>query len=431
MSASVTERLGSWLVDRTSRRSFMARGTLAATALSVGPVDFLLRPGSAYAAVCSCGLGTCDCSAACCDGYTQFCCTIDGGVNACPPGSFIGGWWKADGSRYCAGTRYYIDCMGECTSCGCSGGDPFCGAGCDNVTCECALGNCGLEHIGCAAFRYGQCHTEIACSGRILCRVITCTPPWEIDPSCSTVTFTDEATAGAFAPCQDGPTSFGPPPVVAMASSRSGQGYWMVDQAGTVLAYGDAVKYGDLAGVRLNRPIVGMAASPSGQGYWLVASDGGVFAFGDAPYDGSTGNLRLAQPVVGMAADPHGGYWLVASDGGVFSYGGVPFDGSTGNVRLARPVVGMAEDPTGGYWLVASDGGVFSFGAPFDGSTGSVRLNQPVVGMAVTPTGNGYWLVAADGGIFTFGDAGFHGSTGNVRLAKPVVGMAATPSGQG
>ncbi|HEX7521567.1 MAG TPA: hypothetical protein VF441_05845, partial [Acidimicrobiia bacterium] len=36
----------------------------------------------------------------------------------------------------------------------------------------------------------------------------------------------------------------------------------------------------------LNQPVVGMAATPTGHGYWLVARDGGIFAFGDAPYFG-------------------------------------------------------------------------------------------------------------------------------------------------
>ena len=39
----------------------------------------------------------------------------------------------------------------------------------------------------------------------------------------------------------------------------------------------------------LNKPVVGMAATPDGKGYWLVASDGGVFTFGDAQFYGSTG----------------------------------------------------------------------------------------------------------------------------------------------
>ena len=101
---TMTERLGSFLLTRTSRRSFLATTTMTATALSVAPVDFVLRPGTAYAAVCQCVPGQdCDCSSLCCDGYTQFCCTINNGANACPPGTFAGGWWKADGSIYCAG----------------------------------------------------------------------------------------------------------------------------------------------------------------------------------------------------------------------------------------------------------------------------------------------------------------------------------------
>jgi hypothetical protein len=51
----------------------------------------------------------------------------------------------------------------------------------------------------------------------------------------------------------------------------------------------------------LNKPVVGMAASPSGKGYWLVASDGGIVNYGDVPFQGSAGALRLNAPVVGMA----------------------------------------------------------------------------------------------------------------------------------
>jgi hypothetical protein len=30
-----------------------------------------------------------------------------------------------------------------------------------------------------------------------------------------------------------------------------------------------------------------MASTPSGNGYWLVASDGGIFSFGDATFHGA------------------------------------------------------------------------------------------------------------------------------------------------
>ncbi len=54
----------------------------------------------------------------------------------------------------------------------------------------------------------------------------------------------------------------------------------------------------------LNKPVVGMAATPDGQGYWLVASDGGIFTFGDARFYGSTGAMTLNKPIVGMAPPP-------------------------------------------------------------------------------------------------------------------------------
>ena len=76
--------------------------------------------------------------------------------------------------------------------------------------------------------------------------------------------------------------------------------------AGPVLPFGGAVSYGSLNSVQLNKPIVGMAATPTGHGYWLVASDGGIFSFGDAHFHGSTGNLHLDAPIVGMAATPTG-----------------------------------------------------------------------------------------------------------------------------
>src|SRR5256885_3506535 len=52
-------------------------------------------------------------------------------------------------------------------------------------------------------------------------------------------------------------------------------------------------------GKALAEPIVGMAATPTGAGYWMVASDGGIFSFGDATFHGSTGAITLNKPIVG------------------------------------------------------------------------------------------------------------------------------------
>jgi hypothetical protein len=422
VSTWLVDKASTLLANRTSRRGFLARTAVVGSALTVAPLRYILRPGTAYAAVCGCAGQACGCSAACCDGYTEFCCTITGS-NTCPPGTFVGGWWKADRTSFCAGPRYYIDCNGVC-SCACGGGH-FC-PGCDGMSCGCANGDCNLRHSGCTAFRYGQCHTEVACSGRILCRVVSCTAPWEIDGTCSRVSATDQTTAGHDAACLHRPS------IVAVAASPDGKGYWLAGSDGGVFAFGSAGFKGSMGGQPLNRPIVGMAADAESGGYWLVASDGGVFAFG-APFDGSTGGTRLNLPVVGVASPPDGrGYWIVASDGGVFSYD-VPFEGSTGSTPLNRPVVAMASTPTGlGYWLAASDGGVFAYGdARFFGSLGSTPLNRPIVGMAASSDGLGYWLVASDGGVFAFGTARFLGSMGGQTLNAPVVAMAATPTNAG
>ncbi len=222
------------------------------------------------------------------------------------------------------------------------------------------------------------------------------------------------STPAPVASATSAPAAYGTGHLVAADPSG---GYWTATPAGAVTPHAGAPQLGYPAagGLSLNRPIVGMASTTNGAGYWLVASDGGIFSYGNAHFFGSTGGIHLNQPIVGMAQAPDGGgYWLVASDGGIFSYGDAPFFGSTGSIHLNQQIVGMA--PTadgGGYWLVASDGGIFSYGdAGFYGSTGSIRLNQPIVGMAPTPDGYGYWMVAADGGIFTFGDAPYYGSLG-------------------
>jgi N-acetylmuramoyl-L-alanine amidase len=223
-------------------------------------------------------------------------------------------------------------------------------------------------------------------------------------------------------------------PIVGMAATQDGAGYWLVASDGGVFSNGDAHFWGSTGSLHLNAPIVGMAATPDGGGYWLVAADGGIFNYGDAGFFGSAGSLQLNAPIVGMAATHGGGgYWLVAADGGIFSYGDASFAGSAGSLHLNAPIVGMAATPGGGgYWLVARDGGIFTYGnAGFFGSAGALALDAPVTGMATTADGGGYWLVARDGGIFTYGDAPYFGSLGGTTLPGPVVGMAAAPHAAG
>ena len=219
-----------------------------------------------------------------------------------------------------------------------------------------------------------------------------------------------------------------------IVTPESPNGFWLAKADGTVLAFGEALHFGDVSDVELVEPIVSMTPTSTGHGYWLVASDGGIFTFGDAAFHGSAGAIDLDQPIVDMATTPDGaGYWLAAADGGIFTYGSARFLGSMGGIELRRPVVGM--DPTAsgdGYWLVASDGGIFTFGdAEFYGSTGAIDLDEPITGMTAARSGTGYWFVATDGGVFAFGNVDFHGSRGGRFNRGPVVAMAKTSSGDG
>ena len=113
-----------------------------------------------------------------------------------------------------------------------------------------------------------------------------------------------------------------------------------------MFAFGDAAFYGSTGSLTLNKPIVAMAATPDGRGYWLVASDGGVFAFGDATFYGSGNGLAGNPPVAGMTATlDGGGYWLVLSNGGVLPYGDAAAFGTTQGLSLNEPVVGAAAVP--------------------------------------------------------------------------------------
>lgn len=164
-----------------SRRGFLAAATLTGAALAVDPWNFVLRPQSAYASAC----GT---DASCNDGYSAFCCSINDGHNTCPPGTFAGGWWKADRSSYCGGAaRYYIDCNAKPGT---------------HFHCHCNQTNCDHRYVACNVFRYGQCNTHIQGTTAVVCRMISCLPPWELYPKhCGRSSATDNNTAGQTAPC--------------------------------------------------------------------------------------------------------------------------------------------------------------------------------------------------------------------------------------
>ncbi|MFV2039610.1 MAG: twin-arginine translocation signal domain-containing protein [Acidimicrobiales bacterium] len=209
MSRLLVDTASRFLARRSPRRGFLAKTAVVGSALAVAPMDFLTKPASAYSRVCRCNGSTCSCGSLCCDGYTEFCCTVFG-TNGCPAGSLYGGWWRVSGSNFCGGAnRYYMDCHSQCKGCACGAGG-VCSGSCTGTACGCALGSCRNRKAGCTHFRYGQCNRNVKCLGPIICRVVTCTPPWQLEPNCSTSSRTDENTRNHNRACL---SELSPPPV--------------------------------------------------------------------------------------------------------------------------------------------------------------------------------------------------------------------------
>jgi hypothetical protein len=199
--STFTERLVNRLALRrpASRRGFLAAATLGGAALAIDPWGFVTKPQDAYASVCGPG-------AQCDDGWSAMCCSINHGRNSCPPGSYPGGWWKADRSSFCGGAaRYYIDCNVKPGA---------------TWNCHCHQGSCDHRYVACNHFRYGQCNTQVAGVTNVVCRQISCRPPWQVYPGeCGHSSATDNATAEHNAPCLTKHNTF--PALVTFPKARS------------------------------------------------------------------------------------------------------------------------------------------------------------------------------------------------------------------
>ena len=96
-------------------------------------------------------------------------------------------------------------------------------------------------------------------------------------------------------------------PIVGIAETSTGKGYWLVGADGGVFTYGDAGYFGSVPASRPRSSPPRSSAwrpPPTGKGYWLVGADGGVFAFGDAGYYGSLRSLHVTPPLPSWASPP-------------------------------------------------------------------------------------------------------------------------------
>lgn len=211
--------------------------------------------------------------------------------------------------------------------------------------------------------------------------------------------------------------------LIALASTPTGYGYWMLARTGEVKGFGDADLWGSAA--QNTDKAVDIAATPGGDGYWIVTKKGRVFPFGDAEDLGSPSEVD--SPVVGIAPAPSGlGLWVAQEDGRVTPLGEAGYFG--GLVGEASDVRGLTPTPSGqGYWLFTASGRVAAFGdAPSFGDLAGSELTQEIVDLIRSGSGEGYWLIGERGKVAAFGDApklDISDAAAGRRAARPPVGL--------
>jgi len=461
-SGSASERLVAKLSaalpkTKSSRRSFLTRTAVVGSALAVNPIDFVLKPASAYDVVCGAG-NTCG------EGWSVFCCTINGGSNSCPPGSFTGGWWKADNSSFCGGyARYYIDCNQYVSSpCGC----------------YCPTGTCDNRRTCCNQFRYGQCNQQIGAYGPVRCRVVTCTPPWQFDASCSTSSATDNRTASHNAPCNNAPPPPPPPPpppganpsvsflglnadgrMEAFAIGTDGA-VWHDYQVGVAAGWSG---WGTLGGNFAAGSPISIAANQDGRlEIFVLGTDGRIWhqwqVVKNGPWSGFYGMgpaIFTQAPTVGRNADGRLEVFTVGNDGRLWHAwqhaANGPFSdfAQLGGNFSAPPVLGRNHDGRLEVFCVGNDGGLWhsyqveknNYFSSLSSMGGSFQKRKPAIGVnadgrlqifllgtdaslrqAAQVAPNSYWTAFTSmGGLITHGPA--VGRNADGRLEVFVVGL--------
>lgn len=106
---------------------------------------------------------------------------------------------------------------------------------------------------------------------------------------------------------------------VMNGANRAQGGYALVGPDGGVFNYEGSPFFESLParGVKPNTPVIAMAWTLSGNGYWLLEEGGGVHAFGDAPFRGSYPGLPQE-----IRNDPNRKFVAICarSDGGYATY---------------------------------------------------------------------------------------------------------------
>jgi hypothetical protein len=197
--------------------------------------------------------------------------------------------------------------------------------------------------------------------------------------------------------------------VIGLSAPGTGDGYAAVAASGLVLTYGNVTAAGTAVG---KGSATAIATTRTGQGYWVLMADGGIYPFGDARYFGSPKRRGTKTRSVAIHPAPlDTGYWVLGLDGSVRAFGSAT---SMGAAHGPDTPVGLAASASGDGVLVLFDSGrVAALGnATTAGDLAGVtsRWSHPAVAIVSAPFGDGYVISSRDGGLFSFAGAPVLGS---------------------
>jgi hypothetical protein len=170
------------------------------------------------------------------------------------------------------------------------------------------------------------------------------------------------------------------------------------------------VHYGDIypSSVR----VVALETTPTGNGYWIVREDGRVYGFGDARSMGPSKTTVVHSAIVAFTARSATGGWVVTANGEVVPVGSAPNYGSvTRLLAYGDRAVGIVTDRrSGGFWVTTRQGDIIPAGGapaepdaaacldrpgaqpPFAGAVGDPDVDAPAP----------LWTYSVNGGICGF-----------------------------
>jgi len=179
-------------------------------------------------------------------------------------------------------------------------------------------------------------------------------------------------------------------------------GYWLLSADGSVMTHGALWAFGSVAtGGGLRPQFSGIVGTATAAGYWIVEQAGRVHAFGDAPA------VAFDDGPVATLAPTGGGAWVVSEEGSIKALGDAPPPPVATGIK---GVIGAAVSAAHAGWLLTGDGDVHPLGGAAHFGSPAELGESDVVGIAATPTGSGYWVCGQHGELFGFGDASFDGS---------------------